>query len=104
MSFNSGSGQITIYDGGLNLLGALPILGGPSTITFGPFSGHVYAYDNTTERIFDLSQPAVAGVFPEILPALTHVQIGDTEYIAITPDEGALFGVGSQEVVVVPLH
>jgi hypothetical protein len=104
MAFDSGSGQITVYDSGLNLLGALPLQSGPSTITFGPISGHVYAYDNTTVRIFDLSQPAVAGVFPEILPALTHVQNGDTEYLAITPDEAALFGVGSQGVVVVPLH
>lgn len=103
IGYNSGSGQFTIYDAGLNLLATLPA----STLetVFGPISGRVYTLDtNNTVRIFDLSQPTVAGMYPEILPALTPIQAPSIGAATITPDEGALFLTTNGGVVVVPLQ
>jgi hypothetical protein len=101
------SGQPNIYDANLKLLGSLPLSSLASV--FGPISNRAYTYDNNgTVRIFDISQPTVGGIYPEVLPALTPIQgpnkLNTLPAIAITPDEGALFLAGDAQIVIVPLH
>jgi hypothetical protein len=94
-----------VYDGELQLLGALPSTSAAAVIA--PDGARAYTYDSSgTLRAFDLTKAADNGLFPEIGSGTALVAAPDTGALvsmAITPGGGTVILAGAQRVIVQPV-
>jgi hypothetical protein len=97
--------RLDVRDGSLALLGSLPTATTQNAV-LAPDGLRAYAYDDNVNavRVYDLAATPVAGIYPEIAPAITLTNDPNgASQMTISPDGGTLFIGGLDRVVVVPL-
>ena len=94
-----------VLDSAFRLIGRLPASTTQPVLT--P-AQRVFALDSGAIRQFDAGGPPVAGILPEILPAITVAQdpgyLSGRRAMTLTPDGGTMFVAGRDRIVVQPLQ